>query len=234
MFSNVLSMRSRLITNQILSRCHYQTLPKSHRFINRNIGNKATALLTKKHSRFKKTIKYISIFTGGCILTVSGIISYLYQTDEGIRRSLYFSYKSIYPSYEYYMANDIETKQILHKKYSIYFLDLVLQMGGYYIKMAQTLCGMGVLPDEYEKTFDILLDQIPQKDYDLIESIIKTELNIFNLNEIFEYIDIKCIGAGSIGQVHKARLNKQYIDKNNINIKDIVIKVQYPNVKSYF
>ena len=77
--------------------------------------------------------------------------TYLYQTDEKTQRAFDFSAR-ITPLCMDYMLHRAPAAE-LHEKHAPRLLADVLHMGGYYVKAAQTICGMGWLPDAYEKEF---------------------------------------------------------------------------------
>ena len=112
----------------------------------------------------------------------------------------------------------------LHAKYAPEALDMVLSLGGYYIKISQTLVGAHILPKEYDDVFEKLLDDVPPKPYSDIKEIVEEQLQA-PLETNFSSFNEKPIGAASIGQVHKATLN---------NGKEVVVKVQYPSVEKFF
>ena len=43
--------------------------------------------------------------------------------------------------------------------------------GGYYIKAAQTMVGTGFLPDEYSDEYEILLDRVPPRKFEVIQGL---------------------------------------------------------------
>ena len=104
-------------------------------------------------------------------------------------------------------------------------LKLCTDLGGYYIKLGQTLCGMGILPDEYESELSNLLDNCPTKPISVIQSVIENEFGK-DLHEIFSEFEEVPIGSGSIGQVHRATLKE--------GDRKVIVKVQYPDVEKYF
>ncbi|KAL3916397.1 MAG: hypothetical protein SGILL_005200, partial [Bacillariaceae sp.] len=165
---------------------------------------------------------------------VSGIATaYVYQTDESWRRIIDFHILTTPILWDYYRnygdnSDDDEALQVLHEKHAPKTLDIVLDLGGYYVKAAQMFCGMNLMPKAYEKEFSILLDQVPPKhDFVTIKQIVETELG-GKLNEIFLEFDEKPIAAASIGQVHCAKILQDGIPT------DVVVKVQYPEVEKYF
>lgn len=103
-------------------------------------------------------------------------------------------------------------------------LDLVLDLKGYYIKAAQTLCGAGQLPKEMDDAFAALLDQCPKESPEVVQQIIEEEFDC-QIKEVFREFDFEAVAAASIGQVHFA------------TTKDgtkVAVKVQYPEVEKFF
>ena len=64
----------------------------------------------------------------------------------------------------------------LHEAFAPQALELILHLGGLYVKWAQTICGTGQLPIQYERRFDVLLDRVPGKPFDVIRNIVEEEL----------------------------------------------------------
>lgn len=103
-------------------------------------------------------------------------------------------------------------------------LDLVLNMKGYYIKAAQTLCGAGQLPPEFEEAFGVLLDQCPREEFPVVKEIIEEEFGL-PMHRVFSTFQEEAIAAASIGQVHFATL---------LDGTEVAVKVQYPHVERFF
>ena len=63
----------------------------------------------------------------------------------------------------------------------------MLDLGGYYVKFAQTLCGMGLLPPAYDAVFSaVVLDNVPQRDFAaVIAPVIRQELGVESLDDVF-------------------------------------------------
>jgi hypothetical protein len=113
----------------------------------------------------------------------------------------------------------------LHTVYAPETLRIVLEMKGYYIKAAQMMCGVGMLPGAFEDELKVLLDDVPPRPTALIKSIIEEELGS-RVDEVFETFRDEPIGCASIGQVHLATLKG--------SAQKVVVKVQYPEVEAFF
>lgn len=103
-------------------------------------------------------------------------------------------------------------------------LDLILSLKGYYIKAAQTLCGAGQFPEEFDEVFAVLLDQCPQEPYEVICDILESQLGCF-IGDVFDDFDHKAVAAASIAQVHFAKLKDG---------TKVAVKVQFPDVERFF
>jgi aarF domain-containing kinase len=97
-------------------------------------------------------------------------------------------------------------------------------MKGYYIKAAQTLCGAGLFPLEFNEAFGTLLDQCPREDFDVVKHIVEKQLGC-RMCDAFREFSEEAIAAASIGQVHFAELHDG---------TKVAVKVQYPEVEKYF
>lgn len=103
-------------------------------------------------------------------------------------------------------------------------LNVIQDLKGYYIKAAQTLCGAGLFPKEFNDAFGVLLDQCPREPYSKVKRIIESELRC-SISEVFVSFQEEAVAAASIGQVHFAQLK---------NGTPVAVKVQYPEVERYF
>ena len=119
----------------------------------------------------------------------------------------------------------VTLKKELHKREALRVLDVVLGLGGYYIKIAQTVVGTGYVPDEYEEVLGILLDKCPHKPWPVMKAVLEEEIGC-PVDEAFSSFDEEPLGAASIGQVHLATLKA--------GGAPVVVKLQYPEVERYF
>eukprot|EP00441_Pelagodinium_beii_P005100 CAMPEP_0197687002 /NCGR_PEP_ID=MMETSP1338-20131121/103354_1 /TAXON_ID=43686 ORGANISM="Pelagodinium beii, Strain RCC1491" /NCGR_SAMPLE_ID=MMETSP1338 /ASSEMBLY_ACC=CAM_ASM_000754 /LENGTH=342 /DNA_ID=CAMNT_0043269027 /DNA_START=34 /DNA_END=1059 /DNA_ORIENTATION=+ len=171
--------------------------------------------------------------TGVVTLGSSAGLAYFYYTDESWKRAVDFAAKVSPMSWAYskvYMqtaADSAERKeqmQELHRRYAPDALKYCLDLGGYYVKMGQMFCGMGLLPEAYEEEFQCLLDGVPPKPFEVVKGIVEKEWGK-PLDDIFGSFEEQAMAAASIGQVHRARLKDG---------TEVVVKVQYPEVESFF
>mmetsp|Transcript_11325 Transcript_11325/g.26070 ORF Transcript_11325/g.26070 Transcript_11325/m.26070 type:complete len:624 (-) Transcript_11325:79-1950(-) len=118
----------------------------------------------------------------------------------------------------------LERVMDVNKKAATDSLEVVLQLGGYYIKAAQTMCGARVLPEGFDEVFAVLLDDCPRQPFDVIRDIIEEELGLA-ITDVFDDFQEEAVAAASIGQVHFARLKDG---------TPVAVKVQYPQVEKFF
>ena len=105
-----------------------------------------------------------------------------------------------------------------------WFTNQLIELGSAFIKIGQLLSARpDLIPNTWIQELSKLQDQVPQFSYTKVEEIIKKELG-HNFSEI-KQISSTPIGSASLAQVHKATLR---------NGKEVVFKVQRPNLKNLF
>lgn len=106
-------------------------------------------------------------------------------------------------------------------------VNLILRMGGIYIKIGQVMStiGQGLLPAEYINALQPLTDGVPPRNISDIHQIIESSTGK-SMNDIFDEFDDVPVGSASIAQAHKAVLR-------NTN-EQVIVKVQYPDVAKNF
>jgi len=122
------------------------------------------------------------------------------------------------------LAFDYFTKQIDSnmKDRAVESLELVTQLGPTFIKLGQALSiRTDLIPEPYALELRKLQDAVPPFPSNEAKEIIRQELGLRDLNEVFQKISDKPIASASIGQVYKGTL---------INGRDVAIKVQRPNI----
>ena len=111
-------------------------------------------------------------------------------------------------------------------------VDLILRLGGIYIKIGQVMStiGQGLLPQQYVDALKPLQNGVPPRGYDEISRIIEKSTGK-KMDELFVDFQENPIGSASVAQVHKATLHPKNDGDKPI---PIVIKVQYPEVAELF
>ena len=119
---------------------------------------------------------------------------------------------------------DREKKNKVQIKRAKWFTNQLIQLGSAFIKIGQLLSARpDLIPNNWIKELSRLQDQVPEFSYPKVEEIIKKELGE-KFSEINQ-INAVPIGSASLAQVHKATLK---------NDKEVVFKVQRPNLKNLF
>ena len=112
----------------------------------------------------------------------------------------------------------------IQKKRAKWFTNQLIKLGSAFIKIGQLLSARpDLIPNSWIQELSKLQDQVPQFSFAQVEEIIKKELGA-NFADINQIIPIP-IGSASLAQVHKATLK---------NGKEVVFKVQRPNLKKLF
>ena len=94
---------------------------------------------------------------------------------------------------------------------------------GIYTKLGQHIASMNhVLPPEITGTLVPLQDQALPVPYNAIESVVKAELGIDSVSDLFSSFDETPVAAASLAQVHKAVLKS--------TDTPVAVKVQYPSL----
>lgn len=102
-------------------------------------------------------------------------------------------------------------------------LEQILILGSTFIKLGQIMSTRAdIIPLVYMKELARLQDDVPPFDNDLAFEIIQNELKK-SINSVFSEISPSPIAAASLGQVYRGKL----LDSN----KDVIIKVQRPNLQ---
>lgn len=169
----------------------------------------------------------ITVLVGAAAVVVSSSLGscYLYYTDEGLRRSIQCGWfcARLYSAYNGVKNEEQITK--LNQEWAPKSFEFILDLGGYYIKLAQTSVGAGDLPEDYTHLFQTLLDRVPPRQFEVIRDVVEAELGC-RIDDVFDSFDAEPLGSGCIGQVHRATLKGSG--------KEVAVKVQYPGVESTF
>ena len=122
--------------------------------------------------------------------------------------------------------------QQLHQRNAPNIYNIMIHLGGLYIKLGQVLSVTALpIPEQYREYFRTLQSSVPNHEdwITVVKPTLERELNA-PLEEIFESIEQVPCGAASIGQAHKATL-KNNTPNNNKEQQEVIVKVQYPNAK---
>ena len=117
-----------------------------------------------------------------------------------------------------------DTQEYRQRLRSHWLTKQLLSLGSAFIKLGQLLSARpDVLPSGWIDGLSKLQDKVPPFDFKESEKILKKEL-LANFNEIKE-IETNPLGAASIAQVHRAKLNNGQI---------VVFKIQRPGLETLF
>ena len=122
---------------------------------------------------------------------------------------------------------DIEARiAAFHKRTASKAVDVILQLGGIYVKIGQfaSTMGAGILEDEYIQALKPLQDGVPPRSLEEVSRIIEGSVG-HSMQELFLSFDPIPLGAASIAQAHRATLHDG---------REIVVKIQYPEVASLY
>lgn len=167
----------------------------------------------------------------------AGGMTYVAHSDEGFNRSLYF-WRKAFPIYLHYRAAQLYMERAhlsdeekdaeyekLHEKYAPEVFDIVLELKGFYVKLAQTgSTRPDVLPKQYLDRAAKLQDDAPSKSLEEICTIMQQSYGK-PVDQLFQSIDRKPLGAASIGQAHRAVL---------LDGQEVAVKVQHPDAETFF
>ncbi len=164
-----------------------------------------------------------------------GAGSYLYSTDDGIKRSVQ-AYSTFAPVIMHYRLVELKDKYIssvseedwedLDDIYAKSTVEKLGQLQGMYSKYGQTAANLtDTLGDAWIKELRTLENDIPPRSIDVVRKTIEEETGK-PLEETFSKFDPEPMGSASIGQVHRATLRSTG--------KEVAVKVQYPEAQVLF
>eukprot|EP00985_Skeletonema_marinoi_P029871 scaffold29432_cov153-Skeletonema_marinoi.AAC.4 len=169
----------------------------------------------------------------------------LYTFHRGFRRTIQF-WRGMAPLIAKYKYVNFKATKIDHcspdeleERLNVYrattapkLVDLILRLGGIYIKIGQVMStiGQGLLPQQYVDALKPLQNGVPPRGYDEISRIIEKSTGK-KMDDLFVDFQKKPIGSASVAQVHKATLRPK---NDGDNPTPVVIKVQYPEVAELF
>ncbi len=105
------------------------------------------------------------------------------------------------------------------------------ELGPTFIKLGQLLSTRpDFIPPEYLDELAKLQDSVPPFPYDEVQQIFQEEFGR-DPADMYEYFDSRPLAAASIGQVHHARLSHSQIRAGEQKPRDVVVKVQRPDIE---
>eukprot|EP01134_Creolimax_fragrantissima_P005648 CFRG5648T1 len=177
---------------------------------------------------------------GGIGLGVFGLAAAYHFQDEQVKMGLARSAKfwseamPIYTHYrfvEWQVKNKTAEEQLaaynrLHDKYTGNLEALTWDLRGFYLKFAQIGATRDeMLPDQFREWAKATQDNVPPElNEEEVKAAVVKSLGK-PLEEVFATFDPLPLAAASIGQVHRATL---------LDGKEVVVKVQYPNIEAKF
>mmetsp|Transcript_23374 Transcript_23374/g.52996 ORF Transcript_23374/g.52996 Transcript_23374/m.52996 type:complete len:595 (-) Transcript_23374:118-1902(-) len=124
---------------------------------------------------------------------------------------------------DYYQSDERkQLKNELHERNAPKIYDVMVSLGGLYIKLGQVLSVTVLpIPEVYREYFRRLQSDVPGSECfeGVVKPTIEKELGIESLDEVFDHVEPTPVGAASIGQCHRARLKDSK--------EDVIVKVQY-------
>jgi len=124
---------------------------------------------------------------------------------------------------DYYQSDERkQLKNELHERNAPKIYDVMVSLGGLYIKLGQVLSVTVLpIPEVYREYFRRLQSDVPGSECfeGVVKPTIEKELGIESLEEVFDHVEPTPVGAASIGQCHRARLKDSK--------EDVIVKVQY-------
>jgi ubiquinone biosynthesis protein len=108
------------------------------------------------------------------------------------------------------------------------FAGALRQMGPTYVKFGQLLSTRpDIVPHEYILALESLQDDLEPFSFAEVEKIVEEELGV-RISKAFETFESTPLAAASLGQVHRAVMRR---GNDADNIREVVVKVQRPNVR---
>lgn len=140
--------------------------------------------------------------------------------------SIILDYKMTLRKFEVDTAAYDQALSETHTRSANKLFDLCCINKGTYIKMGQLLGALDyILPREYTTVLKVFHDDAPRSTLQEIESVVKTDLSIDSIDEIFVDFSPEPIGTASLAQVHTATLRSTG--------EKVAVKVQHPKVREH-
>ena len=119
----------------------------------------------------------------------------------------------------------LEENISLQKKHASDLREALTNLGPAFVKAGQQLSiRPDLVPPSVLKELQKLCDAVRPVSDDVAMDVIRTELDIANIDEVFQ--DVKLVASASLGQVYKAKLRSSG--------EEVAVKVQRPNMRRSF
>lgn len=174
---------------------------------------------SKADSTFKKN-KFNRWFYLGLFVSGFGLATFIAYNDPETQRVLRIV-KSLWSIKSMYQKE--KTSPELHKKAATALLTQVLENGGLWLKIGQTISSLHyILPDEWCSTFERCQDQVIPESMSCMEFILEQEFGVGSAT-LFKEFDHVPFACASMAQVHRAKLHDG---------TDVCVKIQYSRLKT--
>lgn len=120
----------------------------------------------------------------------------------------------------------------LHKVWAPRFFRAALELKGFYLKSGQMAASnyANAFPRTWQEVFEPVLDQMPAQPFETVKAFVCSELNIRDLEEVFETFEPTPLASASIGQVHRAVLR----GPGPVTARRVCVKVVHPGAEDTF
>ena len=181
----------------------------------------------------------LRVWAGRAALTAAGATGLVYAYSPGMRRSVTFwstvapfvvEFESIKARAKWWdRCSDQELearKASFHQRTAESAVDIILSLGGIYVKLGQLIStiGAGIIEDTYITALRPLQDGVPPRSLAEVSAIVEASVGL-PMAAIFESFDAAPVGAASIAQAHRATL---------LGGQEVIVKVQYPEVAELY
>lgn len=161
----------------------------------------------------------VRAWTGRAALTATGAAGLVYCCSPGMRRSVTF-WSTVAPfvvEFEFIKARgkwwdrcseqELEARKAsFHQRTAARAVDIILSLGGIYVKLGQLIStiGAGIVEDTYITALRPLQDGVPPRSLAAVSAIVEASIGL-PMADIFESFDAAPVGAASIAQVTQAQ-----------------------------
>jgi len=112
------------------------------------------------------------------------------------------------------------------------FRSLAISMGGVLIKVGQFLSTrVDVLPKEITDELAGLQDEVPAEDFEAVQRVAETEFRS-PLTSMYIQFEATPLAAASLGQVHRAVIQRKAESGGESQVANVVVKIQRPNIEN--